>query len=487
MDAPTAALVSGVKNPAAVWAGTFSSFIAALKPNDPIIQMLKSYGIGGYQSSSRTPEKELKVQLGLIGKSPLAYMLKILDQIGDASDYAQRRSVYKQVLKETGDEMQALLQANNVIDFLKHGSGRAAQASVRTVAFMNAYAQSMDVMAQAMAGGGLKGKQRSKVFTQFVKTGLLLSTLSLLYSFAIGDDEEYQQMDDQTKARNFIIPKNMTKFIGMDNSIKIPMHTSASFFFKSVPEMIYNKVMNEGTKNQVDNQRLRTALKEAAVDALLGPNITPTGVKPFLEIALNKNFFTGGTLTPRGMENLESFRQYTASTSEVGKLISKATLGALNPIEVDHLVKSLFGTAGAAVMWGSNMFSGDRPEPNASANPLYGAFVSAPVPRGPEDIYYDLKDRTTKVHDTFIDMMKKGRTEQAKQYRKDNEKLFKAYGYTNGVEQGLKQLNAEIRRVSDLPGDKLSPEEKRERITFYQNKKNDILQDVIAYRKQAGL
>ena len=187
------------------------------------------------------------------------------------------------------------------------------------------------------------------------------------------------------------------------------------------------------------------------------------------------------------MENLESFRQYTASTSEVGKLISKATLGALNPIEVDHLVKSLFGTAGAAVMWGSNMFSGDRPEPNASANPLYGAFVSAPVPRGPEDIYYDLKDRTTKVHDTFIDMMKKGRTEQAKQYRKDNEKLFKAYGYTNGVEQGLKQLNAEIRRVSDLPGDKLSPEEKRERITFYQNKKNDILQDVIAYRKQAGL
>jgi hypothetical protein len=487
MDAPTAAWVSGVKNPFKVWGDTFASFVAALNPNDPIVKMMKNYGIGGYQSSARTPEKELKMQIGLIGRSPFAYLLKTLDHIGDASDYAQRRAVYKQVLKETGDEMQALLQANNVIDFLKHGSGRAAQATVRTVAFMNAYAQSMDVMAQAMAGGGLKGKERKQVFAQFVKTGMVLASLSLLYSFAVGDDEEYQKMDDQTKVRNFIIPKSMTKYIGMDNSIKVPMHTSASFFFKSVPELLYNKIMNEGTKNQVDNQRLRTALKEAATDALLGPNVTPTGVKPFLEIALNKNFFTGGTITPKGMENLEAFRQYTANTSELGKVISKGTLGLLNPIEADHLMKGLLGTVGAAAMWGSNMFSGDRAEANASANPFYGAFVSAPVPRGPEDVYYDLKERSTKVHNTFVDMMKKGRTEQAKEYRKENELLFKAYGYTNGVEQGLKQLNAEIRRIGDLPGDKLSPAEKRERITYYQQKKNDILKDVIEYRKRAGL
>jgi len=487
MDAPTAAWVSGVKNPFAVWGKTFASFVAALNPNDPIVKLMKSAGIGGYQSSARTPEKELKLQIGLIGRSPFARMMKILDHIGDASDYAQRRAVYKQVLKETGDEMQALIQANNVIDFLKHGSAKHAQFLTRTVSFMNAYAQSVDVLAQSMAGGGLKGKERSKVFAQFVKTGAILAGLSLLYAFAVGDDEEYQKMDDQTKVRNFIIPKSLTKLVGMENSVKIPMHTSASFFFKSMPELLYNKIMNEGTKNNVDNQRLRTAMREAAVDALLGPNVTPTGVKPFLEIALNRNFFTGGSLTPKGMENLEAFRQYTASTSELGKVISKGTFGVLNPIEADHLMKSLLGTVGASVMWGSNLFSGDRVEPNASANPLYGAFVSAPVPRGPEDIYYDLKDRSTKVYNTYIDLMKKGRTEEGKKYRSENEALFKAYGYTNGVEQGLKQLNAEIRRVGDLPGDKLTGAEKRERITFYQNKKNEILKDVIEYRKRAGL
>jgi hypothetical protein len=487
MDAPTAAWVSGVKNPFAVWGKTFGSFVAALNPNDPIVNLMKSYGIGGYQSSARTPEKELKLQIGLIGRSPFARMMKILDHIGDASDYAQRRSIYKQVLKETGDEMQALIQANNVIDFLKHGSAKHAQFLTRTVSFMNAYAQSVDVLAQSMAGGGLKGKQRSQVFAQFVKTGAILAGLSLLYAFAVGDDEEYQKMDDQTKARNFIIPKSLTKLVGMENSVKIPMHTSASFFFKSVPELTYNWIMTEGTKNEVDNQRVRTALRKAAVDALLGPNVTPTGVKPFVEIALNRNFFTGGTLTPKGMENLESFRQYTANTSELGKVISKGMLGVLNPIEADHLMKSLLGTVGASVMWGSNLFSGDRVEPNASANPLYGAFVSAPVPRGPEDIYYDLKERSTKVYNTYIDLMKKGRTEEGRKYRSENEALFKAYGYTNGVEQGLKQVNAEIRRVGDLPGDKLTGAEKRERITFYQNKKNEILKDVVEYRKRAGL
>jgi len=494
MDAPTAAWVSGVKNPFAVWSKTFASFAAALNPNDPIVNLMKSAGVGGYQSSARTPEKELKLQIGLIGRSPFAGLMKILDHIGDASDYAQRRAIYKQVLSETrsaefpgGDQMQALIQANNVIDFLKHGSARHAQFLTRTVSFMNAYAQSVDVLAQSMAGGGLKGKERSQVFAQFVKTGAILSVLSLLYAFAIGDDEEYQKMDDQTKVRNFIIPKSWTKVVGMENSVKVPMHTSASFFFKSMPELLYNKIMNEGTKNHVDNQRLRTALREAAVDALLGPNVTPTGVKPFIEIALNRNFFTGSTLTPKGMENLETFRQYTANTSELGKVISKGTLGVLNPIEADHLMKSLLGTVGASVMWGSNLFSGDRVEPNASANPLYGAFVSAPVPRGPEDIYYDLKERSTKVYNTYIDLMKKGRTEEGRKYRSENEALFKAYGYTNGVEQGLKKVNAEIRRIGDLPGDKLTGAEKRERITFYQNKKNEILKDVIEYRKKAGL
>jgi hypothetical protein len=69
--------------------------------------------------------------------------MKVLDKIGDASDIAQRRAIYKQLLKETkGDETLALSMAQNVIDFLRRGSGVPAQFVTRTVAFAGAYAQS---------------------------------------------------------------------------------------------------------------------------------------------------------------------------------------------------------------------------------------------------------------------------------------------------------------------------------------------------------
>jgi hypothetical protein len=478
MDAPTAALVSGVKSPFKLIGNTFGGFVRALLPGDPIVAMLKSYGIGGYQSSARTPEKELKIEIGLLDKSVWARGLKLLDNIGDASDYAQRRAIYKQVLKETGDEMQALIQANNVIDFLKRGSGKGAQFVTRTVSFMNAYAQSIDVLAQALAGGGLKGKSRKAAQAQMIKTGMLLVGTTLLYCMAVGADDEYDKLDDQTKLRNIIIP---------GTKIRLPMHTSASFFFKAIPELIYNKVMKEGTKNQIDNTRLRKALGEAAIDSLLSPNLTPTGIKPFAEIALNHNFFTGGTVTPKGMEKLESFRQYTSATSEMGKVISALTMGALNPIEADHIVRGLFGTAGAAVMYGSNLFSGDRVAPQAKDNPLYGSFILPDVPRGREDLFYDLKERSDKKYETFNDLMKKQRTREGQEFREENKALINAHGFVTQADADLKRINAEIRRLSDLPEAQMSSAEKRAKITRFQETKNNILEQTIKFRLKAGL
>ena len=487
MDAPTAALVTGVKHPFRLWAGAFGGFIRGLKPHDPIVDLLKSYGIGGYRSAARSPEHELKQEIGVLNKNYFDKAVSILDHISDASDYAQRVAVYKRVLAETGDQMQAIVQANNVIDFQKKGSGQTAQLLTRTVSFMNAYAQQIDVLAQALSGKGLKGLKRQQAFARLVYTGGLLASVSLLYCMAVGDDDEYQKMDDQTKMRNFVIPKSLTSTIGMDHAVMLPMSTSAAFFFKAVPEMLYNKIVNEGTKNQVDNTRLRNALAKAAADSLLGPTPFPTGLKPFAEIGLNYNFFTGGTITPKGMEKLDPSRQYTNTTSELGKIFSKLSGGVLNPIQADHLMRSLGGTVAATAMWGSNLFSGNRPDAEAKANPLYGSFIAADVPRGREDLFYDLQERADRANETFKDLSKKQHPTEAKQWFEENKQLIIASGFTTGAATSLKSINAEIRRLSDLPAEKMSAEEKRQKITFYKNKKNDILEQTIAFRLKAGL
>jgi hypothetical protein len=465
-----------------VWAETFNGFVQSLKPNDPIVSMMKDFGVGGYQSYARSPEKELKLEIGIINNSKFNKLIKALDHVGDASDYGQRRAVYKRVLKETGDPLQAMLQANNVIDFLKRGSSQYAQFFSRNVAFMNAYAQQINVLAETLTGGGLKGKSREKALGLMVWAMGMLATTSIIYAFVVGDDDEYNQLDDQTKMRNYFIPKSV-----FGKSLLVPMNTSAAYFDKAIPEMIVNKIRKEGTKYSIDNTRLATALKDGAMDALLGPNPIPTALKPGVEIMFNHNFLTGGSITPRSLEKLESFRQYTADTSELGKMLSKVTGGALNPIEADHFVRSLTGTVGAVVMWGSNMFSGDRVAPEDRKNPLYGGFVAREVPRGREDLYYDLAERANEKYDTFMNLNKNQRSDEAKKYFEKNKGLIVAHGYTAGVETPLKKINAEIRRVSDLPASKMSAEAKRERMTELQNIKNNTLKDVIEVRKKAGL
>jgi hypothetical protein len=481
MDAPTAALVTGLKRPDKVWAGVFSSFLKNVRNDDPIVAKLRAAGIGGYQSSARTPEKEIQLDIGLIQGSWFSKAMKGLDRFGDASDYAQRRSVYLQTMKETGDEMLALFQANNIIDFKKRGSGQIAQLLTRQVAFMNAYAQAIDVLAKGLSGTGLKGIERKKALARMATAGMLLASATLVYSFLVGDDEEYNKLDDQTKMRNIFIP-------GLN--IRLPMHSGAAFFFKAIPELLYNAITKEGTKDEYDRKRLTRALSKAAADALLGPNVTPTGVKPVVEIALNRNFFTGGQVTPRGMEDLAAFRQYNQNTSELGKIISALTgtekTRLLNPIEADHLVRGLTGTVGAAVMWGTNLLAGDRPTPQARENPLYGQFIMPDVPRGREDLYYDLKSKTDEAYKTYMDLQRKGRREEAADWFKENKKLIQVYGYTSSIEADLKRLNGEIRRLSDLPKEKMSPDAKRKRMTELQEIKGRILKDVISMRKRAG-
>ena len=471
-DAPTAAAVTGLKSPMKIWGRILGSFFMALNPNDPIVQTLKSYGIGGFQSSGRTAEKEVGLTRGKALMNIGPWILDILDHIGDASDYAQRRIIYQETIKQGGTEMEALFRANAVIDFLRHGNSKAALALVRTVTFMNAYIQQIDVLATSMAGGGFKGMDRKKARERFRRTTYTLIATGLIYCMMKGGDDDYEKLDDQTKMRNFII-----------GDFKIPINTSYGFMFKALPEMIYNYIIKHGTSNAIDETRLRKALARAAFDSLLGPNPIATGLKAPVEIILNHDFFTGGTVTPRGMENLDVYMQYTSSTSNLAKLFSHLTIGALSPIEADHLMRGLFGTVGSTAGWLSDMFTSDKPERVWARNPIIGQVFLPPEPRGREDLFYELKKRSDEAYNTWETMNKRYHKADAKEYFEENKSLIRTHDYITNAEAGLKEINAEVRRLSDDP--RLTPTEKRKRITYFQQKKNNILESVNRERLRA--
>jgi hypothetical protein len=497
-DAPTAALVTGVKRPDLLIGGVYKGFVSALAQSDPAFDILRKAGIGGFHSPARTPEAEVKRQIGIINRSVYDWTISLLDRFGDSADYAQRIATYNRVLKETGDEAQALFQAANVINFLHHGSGQLAQAAVRTVPFLGAYANSIDVLVQAAAGGGMKGMSRKKALKRVAMTGGLLVGATLLYAMLLGADDDYWELDDETRLKNFIVPFLRAPDGSM---IMMPMNTSAAFFFKAIPELIYHKVVKEGTKSEPDARRMRKALANAAADTLLGPTPLPAALKPSIEIALNYNFFTGRTIVPRGMENQEAWQQYTASTSELGKWFSAATGGFMSktkrlfsPVEAEHFIRATFGSAGAMAQWASNVIHdavvGDerRPDLTIREMPIVGGFVTPPVPRGREDLFYDLKKLTDQKYDTFMALVDRNDKEAANAYLAENKRLVGYREYTNQVDAALKELNAEIRRVGELKvgeGSPLTSAGKRDKITKLQMKKNQVLKDIQKIRNDA--
>jgi GNAT superfamily N-acetyltransferase len=482
-DAPTAALVTGVRNPAALMGGVMRDFIGAVRGDDPVAEILRSQGIGGFYSPARTPEADVKRQIGIINNNTYDYVMKALDHFGDSSDMAQRIAIYKRVMAETGDETLALYQAANVINFLRHGSGQVAQALVKTVPFLNAYAQSIDVLYDALRGGGLRGKDRSAALQQLAITGSLLAGTTLIYTMLVGDDDDYMKMDDQSKIRSYMIP-------GTD--VVLPMNTSAAFFFKAIPELIINKVINEGTETEVDAKRLRTAMKEAAVDLLLGPTPVPSAVKPIIEIGLDYNFFTSRPVTPRGMQSLDAYQQYDMRTSEAAKILSSLTgtdeKRVLNPMEADHLVRSIFGTAGAMVAWSSNLVGEAaefRPEMGLKEMPVTGAFLRPEVPRGREDLFYKLKDDTDRKYRTYIKLTERDNQAEARAYLNRHPNLVAYYEYTSEMDAQLKEINSAIRFIGETRDPSYTPEIKRREIQEFLNLKQDILEGIEQFRKEA--
>lgn len=473
-DAPTAAAVTGLKNPVLAAARVLGSFGSALMPNDPIVKILKSYGIGGFQLAGRTAEKNFALDMKVQNHDVLSFILKALDHIGDASDYAQRRIIYKQVLKETGNETQALFAANQVIDFMRHGNGKIARFEVQTVAFMGAFANQIDVLGDAMTGRRLAGVSKGKAALKFwLATGAFM-TLASVYAIIKMNDPNYQALDDQTKLRNWVI-----------GGYKIPMLTSYSFIYKALPELALNYVMTKGTDNEMDQHRLESVFFKALGDSLLGPNPIPSGFRAPLEIITNHDFFTGNTVTPKGLEGLETFEKFNSSTSELGKRISAASMGALNPIQADHLIKGWFATAGSLAMWASDLFTSDKPEKTWNQNPLVGQLFLSPTPHGPEERFYDLQERSDKAYKTWTTYQSREREAEAENYFNKNQAVIQLHDYITGISEKLKEINGEMSRIADVPATEMSAAEKTEQLIYYKNLKNEILEDVNQYRLMA--
>ena len=479
-DSMRAATLSGVKNPASVASKTLGGFTAALGKKDPIMQEMEAYGIAGaYDYTPGAAKDKAERELGLKRRSAIQKVFDLGETMAAASDAAQRRAIYDQTMKETGDKSLALYRAMEIINFKRQGSAPSVNIARRLVPFMNAYIQGMDVLMRTIAGKGVAGRDRKEAMNLFWRAGMKVAALSLLYSMMVGDDDTYEKQDDRTRARNFFIP-------GTD--LKLPVPADVGFFFKVIPELAYRYITTQGTDNAMDSAKLRTALREAATDAFLGPTLIPQAAKTPVEIAINHSFFTGDPIIGRGIEKKETSQQFTENTSEIGKFIGSS--GLISPMNVDYFIRGMLGSVGGALLFGADSLAAtalDNPRPSAQAHkaPVINTFLANPEGRGLLSDYYDLKDRSDEVFTTLKGYVEQRNMDKARDYLKENEKLLATRSAVSAIGNQIEKLRA--LRKTIISDSSLTADQKRAKLDEIDATQNRMLANVARLRNVSGL
>ena len=483
-DAPRAAMLSGVDHPFELMgrvikdAGVLYADMVSGRDN-PILKEMERAGISsGYGHTAEEINDRMRRQLGLEANSKVKQALDMVEKIAAISDAAQRKAVYEQTLKETGDRDLAEDRARNIINWKRHGANHYVRIAAQIVPFMNAYIQSMDVLLSAMTGTGISGKEKAAARRQFASTWGQLMVLSAIYAMVVADDEDYQKMDDKKKLNSLVIP---------GTGVHIPVASEIGLLVKALPELTYQYVTREGTNNPLDATKLRGAVGNAIGDALLSPNLTPQLLKPAVEVITNHNFLTGTPLIGYHLLRKATSEQFNESTSELAKLLGST--GLISPINVDHLMKGYFGTMGSLGLStldsAVNQFSDiKRPADAWYKNPVISPFMNDPRFKDQVNGYYDLLKESDQVTLKLNDLKKSGRFEEAKEYRTEHAEMIRARSQINNLSNRMEKLREQHKKVVDS---RMSADEKREKLDALDQRIGSILKNVNSLRVKAGL
>ena len=477
LDAPSASFITGVQKPMALMRKAWASLGKAMNTNNPTTDLLKSFGYGGYYSVGQTPELEVKRQIGVINKNVGNIVASGLDYLSDTADMPQRIATFERIMDETGDMTRALYMSGYVFNPLRRGTSGFAQTLHKLVPFLSAYINSTDTLIRTLVGSGLKGISRKQALKRVSQAFAMLALLNIAYVFLAMQSDDYEELDDETKLKHYILP----------SGIKLPANNPVLVLTKQLPEILINQIFKDATENEWDAERLKKAYGKAFLSAIFAPPTpVPAGAKEALEVTLNRSFHTNRAITPEYLQDLPTEMQFTAYTSELGKLIGQT--GLIAPTTADHLTRAIFGSTGATAQWAANSIvalQGKRPTPELKEAPIIGPFIRKDVGRGKEQLFYDLKADVDAASTAVKRAKDAGLRDEARKYAKEYRKLLIVEPKVDDLSRRIKELNKKINSVSSSKTTPLSADRRREIITKLEGQKQKVLSGIATLRRKA--
>jgi hypothetical protein len=376
---------------------------------------------------------------------PLNKIWELLDKGSTASDVATRAEIYKRVLKETGNEAEAVYQAMEVMNFSRKGNSALIRILSAVVPFLNARIQGLDVLYRS-GFGKMATQNREAMQKAFITRSLTILALSSMYWMLASDTDEYKTAEPETRDNYWIF-----------GNVRIPIPFEIGTLFKVFPERVLEYFFGQDTSADLKESIVRN------ITSTLAFNPIPQALLPIVENTANYSFFTGKPIVGMGLEGLEPKFQAGASTSILAQEIGAATNSS--PVKVDNLIKGYTGTLGTyAAMMLDSVMRGEGDPTKASLKleqmPVFKRFFSPSEGTGTISAYYELKDAVETSTRTINFLERTGNTEDLQQY------MLGKGGKLQGIKPYIQTLDKDMTQLRDVRKmvmmSQMEPDKKRE-------------------------
>ena len=338
--------------------------------------------------------------------------------------------------RQSGKSMQeAALDARDVtLDFSR--SGFYGQRVNMMVPFFNACIQGGDKMYRL-----LNSKDPATRMRTMRMIGIYIMLPSMICWIFNHDEPWYEELDPHIRMNNWILP---------GGKIRIPKPQEAGILFGSGLESIMDKMY---TKEPHAWKNWFSAMKEVLI-----PNIIPTLGLPMLEWATNYSLFREKAIEGNRLKRLPVEMRYNSSTTEVSKLVGKAT--GLSPVKLDNTIRGYTGTLGMLAAQSADMLFEEKR--NLPSRPI---------------------TERAMVRDFFLNSMNMNRTsEDFYDLVNASQQQHAGYGKKGSPTPAVKAINKALRDVSKQQKDiqtitnarNISPDRKRQLI----DRKREIIKTI---------
>lgn len=493
-DIHRAFVYSGVENPLQLLPKILVNFPKIVLANiankqTPIMRELSAMGvIGGVDYTRHNPLLTVKEMAGVPDNAGMVRkatkkLLRVAESLSVASDMAVRAAIYEQTLNEGGNIELAQHRAREIINFSRRGASKATTFMTTTIPFFNAYVRGLDKLAKAAAGTGpVNNMTVREARTEFAKRMMVLVAIGTMYAMSVVGDDEYEQLDDQVRDYNWIIPGASKDF-----TLAIPLPRDLGLLFKTIPERAVRYMYHDG--NEDAGQLVREMLKQG-MDVVTGGSFTPSILRPFIEDYTNYSLFMGRNLESQQQQQMEPWMRYNMSTSDSMKALGEATSilptwAQVSPIKAENYVRGIFGTTGALALTMMDAIANptrpDRPLHKMMVPQLTGssAFMKDIVGSRWQNQFYEIYEKTTQAANTYK-KLEETDPGAAAAFAQDNLGYLMVEDYVRSIHKDLTSFKDMLEMVNR--DQSMSPEDKRAAIVEINKLRADLASRVVSVR-----